>query len=92
MKRRANLKEATELYLEEFPLKEFNRRLLTTFDVAVYASEWLHLQARIDLLKFSSSLHCSEPVRRIVSNASSEKNDTKISKIKVDGDDKTEGV
>jgi len=33
----ANLKEATELYLEEFPLKEVNRRLLTTFDVAVYA-------------------------------------------------------
>ena len=33
----ANLKEATELYLEEFPLKEVNRPLLTTFDVAVYA-------------------------------------------------------
>ncbi|MCZ2128385.1 MAG: type II toxin-antitoxin system HicB family antitoxin [Anaerolineales bacterium] len=33
----ANLKEATELYLEEFPLKEVNRRLLTTFDVAIHA-------------------------------------------------------
>lgn len=28
----ANLKEATELYLEEFPLSEFPRPLLTTFD------------------------------------------------------------
>jgi predicted RNase H-like HicB family nuclease len=33
----ANLKEATELYLEEFPMQEINRPLLTTFDVAVYA-------------------------------------------------------
>ena len=33
----ANLKEATELYLEEFPLPEVNRPLLTTFDVATYA-------------------------------------------------------
>ncbi len=32
----ANLKEATELYLEEFPLPEINRPLLTTFE-AVYA-------------------------------------------------------
>ena len=30
----ANLKEATELYLEEFPLKEGNHPLLTTFEVA----------------------------------------------------------
>ncbi len=30
-----NLKEATELYLEEFPIKEFNRASLTTFEVAV---------------------------------------------------------
>jgi predicted RNase H-like HicB family nuclease len=30
----ANLKEATELYLEEFPLPEIRRPLLTTFDVA----------------------------------------------------------
>jgi predicted RNase H-like HicB family nuclease len=28
----ANLKEATELYLEEFPLPEVNRSLLTTFE------------------------------------------------------------
>lgn len=28
-----NLKEATELYLEEFPLKEKNHPLLTTFEV-----------------------------------------------------------
>ena len=33
----ANLKEATELYLEEFPLQEGTRSLLTTFDVAIYA-------------------------------------------------------
>ncbi len=30
----ANLKEATELYLEEFPLKEKVHPLLTTFEVA----------------------------------------------------------
>ena len=33
----ANLKEATELYLEEFPLPEFTRPLLTTFEVAAHA-------------------------------------------------------
>ncbi|HIE27951.1 TPA: type II toxin-antitoxin system HicB family antitoxin [Candidatus Poribacteria bacterium] len=33
----ANLKEATELYLEEFPLPEASQPLLTTFEVAVYA-------------------------------------------------------
>ncbi|SPE23200.1 conserved hypothetical protein [Acidobacteriia bacterium SbA2] len=32
----ANLKEATELYLEEFPLPQFGRALLTTFE-ATYA-------------------------------------------------------
>jgi predicted RNase H-like HicB family nuclease len=30
----ANLREATELYLEEFPLKMTTRPLLTTFEVA----------------------------------------------------------
>jgi predicted RNase H-like HicB family nuclease len=30
----ANLKEATELYLEEFPLKKDGAPLLTTFEVA----------------------------------------------------------
>ncbi|MDJ0659164.1 MAG: type II toxin-antitoxin system HicB family antitoxin [Crocosphaera sp.] len=29
----ANLKEATELYLEEFPLPKTSPRLLTTFEV-----------------------------------------------------------
>lgn len=29
----ANLKEATELYLEEFPLPESSRALVTTFDI-----------------------------------------------------------
>ncbi len=29
----ANLKEATELYLEEFPLKVSSRALFTTFDI-----------------------------------------------------------
>lgn len=33
----ANLKEATELYLEEFPLQKKNRPLLTTFEVAKVA-------------------------------------------------------
>ncbi|MCL4266277.1 MAG: type II toxin-antitoxin system HicB family antitoxin [Anaerolineae bacterium] len=32
-----NLKEATELYLEEFPLENIPRSLLTTFEVPVYA-------------------------------------------------------
>ncbi len=32
-----NLKEATELYLDEFPLKEERRTLMTTFEVAVSA-------------------------------------------------------
>jgi len=32
-----NLKEATIVYLEEFPLDGFTRSLLTTFDVPVYA-------------------------------------------------------
>jgi predicted RNase H-like HicB family nuclease len=31
----ANLQEATELYLEEFPQPETERPLLTTFEVAV---------------------------------------------------------
>jgi len=30
----ANLKEATELYLEEFPLQDMGRPLLTTFEAA----------------------------------------------------------
>ena len=33
----ANLKEATELYLEEFPIKETKHPLLTTFEVAEVA-------------------------------------------------------
>ena len=32
-----NLKEATELYLEEFPLKEAKHPILTTFEVAPVA-------------------------------------------------------
>ena len=32
-----NLKEATELYLEEFPLKTKSRPILTTFEVAINA-------------------------------------------------------
>jgi len=31
-----NLKEATELFLEEFPIKGFSRSLLTTFEVPSY--------------------------------------------------------
>ncbi|MBU0491713.1 MAG: type II toxin-antitoxin system HicB family antitoxin [Chloroflexi bacterium] len=33
----ANLKEATELYLAEFPLHQFARPLLTIFEADVYA-------------------------------------------------------
>ncbi|MBT9133037.1 MAG: hypothetical protein DDT33_01568 [Firmicutes bacterium] len=33
----ANLREATELYLEEFPLPEVTRPLMTTFEALVYA-------------------------------------------------------
>lgn len=33
----ANLREATELYLEEFPLMEPSRPLLTTFEAVVDA-------------------------------------------------------
>jgi len=33
----ANLKEATELYLEEFPLEEISKPLMTTFEAAVNA-------------------------------------------------------
>lgn len=32
-----NLREATELYLEEFPVKQTFRPFLTTFEVAVHA-------------------------------------------------------
>jgi predicted RNase H-like HicB family nuclease len=32
-----NLKEATELYLEEFPVDQTQRSLVTTFEVAVDA-------------------------------------------------------
>jgi len=32
-----NLKEATELYLDEFPLKEERITLMTTFEVAISA-------------------------------------------------------
>ena len=33
----ANLKEATELYLEEFPTENTTRPILTTFEVAIHA-------------------------------------------------------
>jgi predicted RNase H-like HicB family nuclease len=33
----ANLTEATELYLEEFPLQTAGKTLMTTFDVAGHA-------------------------------------------------------
>jgi len=33
----ANLKEATVLYLEEFPLKSVSHPILTTFEVPTYA-------------------------------------------------------
>jgi len=33
----ANLREATELYLEEFPLKTSSQTLVTTFQVSVNA-------------------------------------------------------
>ncbi len=33
----SNLREATELYLEEFPFESAGQSLLTTFEVAVHA-------------------------------------------------------
>ena len=33
----ANLREATELFLDEFPLKKTGRSFLTTFEVASHA-------------------------------------------------------
>ena len=33
----ANLQEATELYLEEFPLNSVSHPILTTFEVPAYA-------------------------------------------------------
>jgi predicted RNase H-like HicB family nuclease len=33
----SNLREATELYLEEFPLEQTGQALLTTFEVAGHA-------------------------------------------------------
>jgi len=33
----SNLKEATEVYLEEFPIKGISRPIVTTFEVAVVA-------------------------------------------------------
>ncbi len=33
----SNLREATELYLEEFPVKQVFRPILTTFEVAAHA-------------------------------------------------------
>ena len=33
----SNLREATELYLEEFPLTQIGRALLTTFEVSAHA-------------------------------------------------------
>ena len=32
-----NLKEATELYQEEFPIEDFSRSFMTTFEVPLYA-------------------------------------------------------
>ena len=32
-----NLKEATELYLEEFPMSQTDRPLMTTFEVSAHA-------------------------------------------------------
>ena len=31
-----NLKEATELYLEEFPMEEKSRPILTTFEITIF--------------------------------------------------------
>ncbi len=33
----SNLREATELYMEEFPLKQTGQALLTTFEVGAHA-------------------------------------------------------
>jgi len=39
-----NLREATELYLEEFPLYVTSRPLLTTFEVDIKTKKVVHIQ------------------------------------------------
>ena len=41
----ANLKEATELYLEEFPLKSVYHPILTTFEAPAYARTTSNLRS-----------------------------------------------
>ncbi len=48
----ANLREATELYLEEFPLTVTARPLLTTFEVAESGSHHRNLGKRRATLRF----------------------------------------
>jgi hypothetical protein len=38
----SNLKEATELYLEEFPMEKFSKSLMTTFEAVAYCHSRLH--------------------------------------------------
>jgi predicted RNase H-like HicB family nuclease len=38
----ANLKEATELYLSEFPLATNGRVVMTTFEVAAAHAQWMN--------------------------------------------------
>ncbi len=42
-----NLKDATELYLEEFPLKEERRTLMTTFEMAFGAGVGIRTQEEL---------------------------------------------
>lgn len=42
----ANLQEATELYLEEFPLQQTFRPIMTTFEVVAHACAAAHLRRR----------------------------------------------
>lgn len=42
-----NLKEATELYLEEFPIHEKSKPLLTTFEISIIKSRDVKTQENI---------------------------------------------
>ncbi|MFH1290184.1 MAG: type II toxin-antitoxin system HicB family antitoxin [Nanoarchaeota archaeon] len=42
-----NLKEATELYLKEFPLKEKSKPLITTFEITISKPENVKVEKNI---------------------------------------------
>jgi len=59
----ANLKEATELYLEEFPLEEKSKSLMTVFEVPYQVPAKKSCQGS-SLLRFSQEEASSQKDRR----------------------------